>query len=176
MSEINQSSQQKQVYNTPYISESALQIRLGTEEILTKIELFLRGKQQILEAGEDGKPELKIIECGEPKANSLGVQSLLNRITAIFNPATVQGNYSKEMYFSHVGMLRESLADSIVSNREKWEIEIHNCGDIVDMIMDSIKPFLSRVIENKERESYANTMNISENNNTQDSNRPRLFG
>lgn len=169
-----QTTQGTQAYNSPYTTESALNMRLNTAEPLQRIQEFLEGKQRLNFQKEDGTWEVKDIPCGEPKANNLGVQGLLSRLTALFNASVVQGNYKDYMYFDHICQMRKELTDEIVINCNKWNVDESDLSGVVDMIMGTLKCFLSRLIDNKERESYTNTIRTVEQSSLQGQS-PQLF-
>ncbi|MBA7492219.1 hypothetical protein ES702_02768 [subsurface metagenome] len=152
-----------QMYNSHFVSDSALTMRLGTQDIIDKIENFLRGKLKVAVKDDDGNYSMAVTKCGEPKANDLGVQSLVAKLNSIFNSAVVQGNYTLEMYQSHISDLRREICDDLVLNCSKWGISESDLSGIIGLIMSCFKGFLSRLIDNKERESYTNTIRTTEN-------------
>ena len=170
-----QSTNQTRMFNDGFINESALQMRLGTDELMAKIELFLRGKQKVIEPDANGKAVLKIIKMGEEKANNIGVQTLLSRVTAVVNSSTAQGYITRDWYFDKIAEFRESLTDDLVLNSEKWGIIDSDLNDIIDMICDLVELFITRPIDNKERDSYSNTIRTNETSSLQGSENPQLL-
>ena len=57
---------QQQMDNAYYNNVSALQIRLNTEELLNRIELFLKGKLERYMPDENGRVVMKTVEIGKP--------------------------------------------------------------------------------------------------------------
>jgi hypothetical protein len=52
----------------------------------------------------------------------------------------------------------------IIISRKIWNIDYNDVEIIIDSIMNMVEPFLSRLIDNKERESYSNSARVIENN------------
>lgn len=144
------------------ITNSALQIRLDTTPLLDKIEVFLRGSFFVMGQDQDGKPIKHEIKCGERKANDKGIQSIVNFVSSIINPHVVQGNFDKETYDSYICEVNTDIAVHIVTNCYVWEIDDNDIDVIIDFIMKLVIPFVSRLIDNKERESYISTLKTLE--------------
>ena len=154
--------------NDNYTNVSALMIRLDTRPILDDFELFLRGKRQIVHKNSDGSYKIESINVGKRKANDLGIQALVNRVCLILNTAIVQGNYKLEKYNFEISQIRQSIATTLMVNLYKWGIEEDDYQEIIDSIMTAIKAFLSRLIENKERDSYDKTLRTFESSSIND--------
>jgi hypothetical protein len=153
-------------YNGDYSNSSALQIRLETQRIIDQIEFFLRGLEpNVFFDDKTQSWQTKLKEAGMPKANKQGIQALLNFCRAIINPQTVQGNYTDERYIDFIIEKRIDLARACFVNFYEWELLADdNIEEITNFIMSIIEPFMSRTIDNKERESYAATIRTSETN------------
>jgi len=137
------------------MNASALQIRLDTSKILEDFEQFLRGEYITLST--DYKTQQIIrrrIKVGRPKANDLGVQSLLNYLSLIINAQTVQGNFTEEYYIDYLIKVHVDLISAVVENSHLWDIRTEDFNIIVDSMMNMIEPFMSRLLFNKERDSY----------------------
>lgn len=153
------------VHNNPgYQGYNALEIRLDTQPILDKIEVFLRGFSISVRQNEVGKIITEKIKTGIPKANDRGVQSILSKLSAVFNPQIVQGNFDMVMYENYIAQMREELTYDIIVNAEEWEVMNEDIDCIIDTVMGAVEPFMSRLINNEERISYQQTMKISESN------------
>lgn len=162
MPEERQEGQGAMFSNQGYDAVSALQIRLDTAPILDNIEMFLRGERVIYKKGEDGSIIQDKLKLGEAKANELGIQSILTVLTGIINPQVVQGNFDKPTYYHFVETFHIDFATQVVANCRYWEIKENDMDMIVDFVMNIVSPFMSRVIDNKERDSYAATIRTSE--------------
>jgi|TARA_R100000093_G_C1907539_1_gene61763 hypothetical protein len=150
--------------NRFYTGSTALQIRLDTKPIIDDIELFLRGARIIVEQDEKGKITSKKVKVGEQKANDLGIQSILNIVSAIFNPQVVQGNFDIEQWEFFVYQFHINLSTNIVNNCYNWQIIDDDMDIIIDFIMPLVEAFTSRMIDNEERKSYSDTIKTIESN------------
>lgn len=163
-----------------YETASIMKLRLDTNPLLEKIELFLRGEKLVFLTDENGRTHKDTIPIGyinekketerraeglKPsyaKANEVGVQTILNHVTAICNPQVVQGNFNKEMYQNYVFETRIDIAKLLMVNLYEWEISPKDYEGIINFIMSLSKPFMSRLIDNKERDSYGGTFRTHE--------------
>ena len=161
--------------NQYYTSSTALQIRLDTTMLMENIELFLRGAKIVVEQDEaTGKITTKRVSLGEAKANDRGIQSILNWMQLMLNPQVVQGNFPTDnsgqssMYEQYIYYARIDLSESLIVNCYNWEILDEDIDVIIDSIMNAIEPFMTRLIGNKERESYDATIKHLESNTIQE--------
>lgn len=170
------SSEVESSYNTTtsqnkyFTSASALQIRLETNHLIENIELFLRGAKIVIQQDEKGRIASKQVSMGMAKANAKGIQSILNHVQLVLNPQVVQGNFyvdgagHSSMYEDYIFWARIELTKALVHNCYAWEVSEDDIDLIVDSIMAAIEPFMTRLIGNKERESYSETMRHMEHN------------
>lgn len=151
--------------NDGYTAAGVIQIRLDMGPELDQIEAFLRGRRIVgYEEGSNGALLPKIVNYGSPKMNEEGVQTLMSWLTGHFSPSTVQGNFDEDRYDDYIFELDVQTRVMIATNRAKWGIKIEDFISIGDFIMLKARPFFSRLINNKERESYAQTMRSVESN------------
>lgn len=156
--------------NTGFDSASALKVRLDTTSIIENVELFLKGTKLIISQDKDGKITSKSISVGQKKANDIGIQSLLNWLQLILNPQVVQGNFpvdssgNSKMYDEYIYYVRIDLSTNIMANSYNWEVIDEDIDVIIDSILNAIEPFMTRLIDNKERESYDQTVKHLEHN------------
>lgn len=149
--------------NYGYNDVSSLQIRLQTDNQISKIRMFLCGYETItLEDTETGKLIFKQRKTGDRLMNDQGVNHLTNYISSVINPQVVQGNYDIDWYREQLFNTHKRLAFMLTVNRPKWEIEPTARYSLIGFLMEFIKPYLSRLIENKERESYSQTLKTME--------------
>ena len=156
--EQSQTGTQQQSSNQGYNHGTALKIRLDTKALLDACEVFLSGKKLIAAKKENGEIMTEYLTIGEPRLNAVGVQSLMNKLSLIFDPAVVQGNYDQKRWVHEICTIRLSMAKELMTNLYNWEIKESEYAGIIDSIMVAVKAYLSRLIENKERESYDNTI------------------
>jgi hypothetical protein len=167
MSEEKENHNIVELNNSAYVNANMLQIRLNTDDLIKQMEIFLRGSIIEFQENEKGEIIAKRIKYGEPKANDLGINSILNYIRSIFNAQTVQGNFDMNRYGDYIQLINENIADHIISNQIKWEIDDDDLDSLIDFIMDMAVPFFSRLVDNKERDSYSSTMRHVESNTMQ---------
>lgn len=161
--------------NSDYVNANIIAIRLNTDPIMQQIEFFLRGKEPQEILGDDGVRRTILVDYGVPKANQKGIQAILYRCRGLINAQVVQGNYSNDFYLQSIKLIRISLAMLIFENLYNWELEELAIDEITDFIMDFVEPFLSRLIGNKERDSYSQSLQAKEiNTNTGDKTFPFL--
>lgn len=148
--------------NNPFIS--SFELRLNTNPLLIEIEAFLKGKRSYIEQvyTTSGTPSRlnKVEEIGKPMCNAEGVKNIMSKLRLIFNQHTVQGNIKEDSVYRmfYTSRVRRELTQMILVNRYKWNIEKNDVETIVDNIMNAVHPFFSRLLDNKERESYIPTI------------------
>lgn len=169
--------------NQGFNQGSALQIRLETSQIIENVEMFLRGAIIIVEQDEKGRISTKRVDRGLKKANDLGIQTILNYLQLILNPQVVQGNFPVDSpghstaYEDYIYDKRVDLTEMLVLNCYNWEIMDEDIDGIIDSVMSIITPFMTRLIDNKERESYETTIKHSESNTLREGEKgTKLFG
>lgn len=134
---------------------TVIQIRLDTEPLIEKIQLFLEGLQKVTEFDEEnGIKTVKLVPVGEAKANKKGIHSLMFFVSSTISVPVVQGNYKEDWFRSYCAGRRQELADTILLNQNDWEISDSNFEHIIDVIMGVVEPYMTRTIDNKEREAH----------------------
>jgi hypothetical protein len=163
MSNENYQSNSTSAINNNQDNNSFLQLRLDTRPLLRDIEQFLSAKRVFIyvdpKTGETGEKEEVV---GEPLANDKGITAILNMFHLRANHHVVQGNIEQEMFKQLISDTRKELASSIVVNCYEWGIEDSKLNMVIDSILGFYKPFLSRLLGNKERESYMNQFKTQE--------------
>jgi len=157
--------------NKPSADASLIEIRLRTEPILKQIEVFLSGEKIETTLVNNQLIAYKV-KVGQPKANRQGITSILNWIANVLNSQVVQGNFytdksgfSKE-YEDFCYNFRIDFGDELMINLYKYGINEEDFMGIIDSIMNIIVPFMPRLKDNKERESYYKTLESKETSNT----------
>lgn len=147
-----------------YNEFNIIKARIDTQPLIDQIEVFLRGAKITIIQDEAGRPKSKKVSYGVPKANDQGIQSIINWISATVNAQTVQGNFYvdkhgySEDYCNFCADYREDFATYVVANVFNWGILESDIDGIVCFVMLLAEPFFSRLIENKERDSYGESM------------------
>lgn len=152
--ESNQLWSQNQYYN----NISALQIRLDTTKTVDDFKMYLSGEIIEQSVDEQGNVRTTKISMGKPKANKIGVQSIMSLITMLINTQVVQGNFTDDRYENYIEEAHKSILDHIIENMYLWGIDEHDLNHIIDTMMLIIQAYVSRLIDNKEREGYQNTI------------------
>lgn len=136
-------------------NESFIKIRLDTDQLLRRLELFLSSSRVTLVQDEKGNLSEQVVGMGDALCNKQGLNGILQIVELMVNPQTVQGNFvDLQAYSDYIFFARREIADEIVTNRIRWGIKEENAKMIIDSIMRLLKPFFSRLIKNLERESY----------------------
>lgn len=141
---------------------TVLQLRLDTRELIESIEMFLKGQKMVFKQDSAGEVRSSSESIGNPKANEVGIQSLLYMIQSIINPHVVQGNFDNQRLDEYLIRFHVSLSKNIMVNLYEWDIAEDDYDVIVDTILSMVEPFITRLLDNEERLSYAPTMRYSE--------------
>lgn len=161
----NMSDYENSLYNDRK-KTSVMEMRLDTKELLDDVGFYISGKKEIREAvmeGDEVTFKNRIIKDGEPKANEEGVRGLMTWCGLHLRPAIVQGNIERwEDLKEYMYYFRQDLNDCLFENMINWDIKEHHYNMIADTICDSVRLFLTRLLANKERESYTDTMRTIE--------------
>jgi hypothetical protein len=145
--------------NEEFIQPNVLQLRLDTTSLITEIRAFLMGGR--ITYGQDvetGQPVANFVTEGQPLANNFGVQSLTSFANMIINPSTVQGNIDREQYRDFMYRCRVKLAKNLLINAPRYGINPNDRASIIENIISMIELFVSRPIENGERDSFSNSL------------------
>ena len=178
MNEQPQQPPNQETYNYGHLSRpnrdpSILQIRLNSDTIIEKIEIFLKGSKVMMVQDNEGNISQEVVTSGKPKMNDEGIRSILNWISGTVNSQVVQGNFPadkhgfSQAYNDYVKEYQINLTCYIVLNAPDWEMNDLEIDGIIDFIMLLIIPFTSRLISNKERDSYSDTIKSIENTSLQ---------
>jgi hypothetical protein len=149
-----------------------LRLRLDPAQIIEQIRLFLNAEIETITQNEKGEIERKVIPIGIPKANEKGRASILNWVQISVNPQVVQGNFKSkdgfsEMYDRYIEEYQKDLGDMIYINLYEYDIDENEAQNIIDAIMKLIIPFMTRLIDDRERQSYGDTFKEVINNSPQ---------
>jgi len=155
----NQQAQSNQQDNSEYIMPSIIELRLDTSRLLLEMHEHLSGKKKIIVINDRGLPEDTIKIFGQPKANDLGIQEIMSEFASIINPANVQGNFTLHQYNAYVKDSHRRIAKQLVINSERWAIATEDIPSIMSLFIQLVRAFMTRPIDNKEREGL--TKNIS---------------
>lgn len=149
--------------NSQYINNDTLRMRLDTAPLLDKVEAFLRGTYTVNHITEEGLLIQEQRAIGRPKCNELGVQTIMQWLSGTINPQTVQGNFDDDEYRDYLIKYQIDISSTVIDNAYDWEIPDQEVDSIINFIMAVVEPFISRLKDNKERESYNATIRAVEN-------------
>lgn len=134
----------------------ALKVRLDTTALMQQIDLFLQGKTPITYIDEaSGSIRTELRDTGKPFCNDEGRQKIMNWVTGLVNPTTLQGNKLREEMSIIVGDLYEQFTDDVNLNLYRWEVEENSMQLLINGLMSMIEMALSRTIDNQERKLFA---------------------
>lgn len=152
--------------NSQYIDYNILRLRLDTDSVLKPIEMYLKGERLILTCDASGNPQETVFQETEPKANIAGINSIMSWLRVTMSTQSVQG-YIKDFDALNVKLaeIREDMLQDILINCVYWDISDNHIEGIIDLICTSLSLYLSRLVGNKERESYAQTFKMTEQAN-----------
>lgn len=151
--------------NEGYNVVGVISLRLDTSTMLNDIESFLKGTKTIGYEEKDGVLRPVYATAGQPKMNDLGIQSVMSWLTSLLSPHTVQGNFpTMDDLDDYLIRLETDFFGYLMKNRHNFNISMDELDGIVDMFINTAEPFFTRLIQNKERESYANTIRSVESN------------
>ena len=167
--------------NLGYNSASALSLRLNCEKLLTDIEDDLKGQRTVMRLKEDTETYYEQVESvGEPLANEEGIRKIMSYFKTTINPQVVQGNFpsdgqgTSKMFDDFIEDFLITLLDDVVANCWNWEIKEENIDSIINIARNMVIPFMTRLIDNKERESYEHTLTHKENNTVSNNEKGRF--
>lgn len=153
-----------EAHNAGYTTASALEIRLKTEGLLLELREKLEGCVISIVQDKEGNPKILKEQVGKPLLNDEGVHGLMFFLTTIINVATVQGNFeNEEIYKLFLGGALSDLNFLLAANGPIWGLKAENQTLLFRSCSSFIQMFTSRLIRNKERESYAATFKSNEN-------------
>ena len=157
--EENENISGSQVSNEGFTNAGVISLRLDTNPLLESIEANLKGTKIIGYKENEGAFIPITATIGRAKCNELGVQSIMTWLTPIISPHTVQGNYKTvDDLNEYLIRLEIDFFCYLMINIHKFDIDEYEIDGIVDMIINTSEPFFTRLIDNKERESYGQTM------------------
>lgn len=159
----------------PSDSTGILAIRLDTQVVIDRVKIFLTGQIQSVVMDENGNPYFQTEKITQAKANPEGVHSILNMVENVVNTAVVQGNFDDHLFDTYIDFVHDSLLTNIMANLYIWGINENDYEPICDNIMAIITPYMTRLLHNKERESYNQTLRVLENQSVKQSGN-KIFG
>lgn len=145
------------------LDATVIRFRLDTTDVLRDIELYLRSAKLVLRKDKEGQTYEVMEPVGKALANEEGVQAIIGYLRLQLGSHNVQGNLDRQQYENLIYEINRYLAENVVVNLIDWGISEKNFNHIVDSMMTTLQLFISRTIDNKERESYGQSLQSREN-------------
>jgi len=143
----------------PNVHPSVIQIRLQTKAELEEFEMLLRGQVITEKVDETGRRvRIAVQTCDPILETETGVQAVLRWIKTVVNPQVVQGNYTTEWYEGEIERFHKGLARDIVINYHAWGLKKNNRDHLIEICLNLVDGYLSRLVDNLERDSYSQSM------------------
>lgn len=148
--------------NRGFDGASVLQIRLDTRSVIRDIEMYLRGyRNEFYYDSKERTYKERLAWKGSPMLSEEGIQAVMSVVTSVFNNQVVQGNFLDfDMYAEFLCRTRKELAFILMLHKSEYQLEKYE--DVVVVLMRYIEVFMTRPLFNKERESYAQTLQSKE--------------
>jgi len=159
-------------YYNPKATESALRIRLETEDIIERIEMYLRGESWAY--NKEGNLK-KIVNC-KAKANEEGIRGILAFVSSYINKAVVQGNITGNDLMDIMMQFKEGVANMFSFHCDEWGVDRIERKGIIDFMEPLVRMFISRPKDNKERDSYGMQVREGQQIYTDKKSKFNLFG
>lgn len=143
--------------NMDFINNPSFMImRIDTSPLLRKIRKDIGGKETVLIEDSEirGGYREEERQVARALANDEGLMHIGNMVEEIVNQHTVQGNLKEDHYWTFLPNTREEISMAIVMNCYDWGIDDKYLNYIIDKVMRIVELFLTRPMDNKERESY----------------------
>ena len=161
-------------FSRPNQDHNIIKVRLDTSKLIADIETYLRGTKEVIMEDQQGHLVVQTLTAGISKMNEIGIRSLLNWIAGTVNSQVVQGNFPYDRgnsglstaYQRYIYDYRIALTQHIIINCVDWELHDNEIEGLIDFIMLLIKPYMSRLIGNKERDSYSDTIKTVDSQQT----------
>ena len=145
----SQRTSTQQVQNYDYI-----QYRLNNQPVVTKFEDTLSGVKREFKFDKEIQDYKEILtEIGKPLISEEGKQAVIGYFNIIANNSTVQGNLSKQELNTQLLYISNHLTKVLAKNGKKW-LCVDNRSLILYQFIDHINIFLTRPVNNEERNSY----------------------
>lgn len=158
---IPQSYKQVGSYNKGYADEGVISLRLDTDPIKEKLVKNLLAITEKIEL-KDGKI-IKTLEQGEAKVNTKGLQAIMQFLDVVFNSQTVQGYFKSEKeYGEWLYNFNMGLSKDLWINMYDYGISDEHFDGIIDSVMSCVEAFMTRPIEDRERRSYGESMQMQQ--------------
>lgn len=142
-------------------NDTFVNLKLNTSPLLESLENYL-GKKRIIYRDENDEIKEEIVISPYALANAEGIDRIIGIVMFIANNHSVQGNTKEFAYYEISSDIWKSVAEELINNCYEWEIKDQNLSAIIERIAQFFRLFLSRTIDNKERESLTSQFSSRE--------------
>lgn len=143
--------------NNEYLNNSFTMMRIDARELIAELEAFYRGTRINGWTEHKGDVEPVFEEFGTPRMNRKGLQDMMSWLKSLINPQVVQGNMTDIELSNYLADVQADIATNLMENLQEYDIRESDYNGIIDKTMHLITPFFTRLKDNLERESYAQT-------------------
>lgn len=143
--------------NTGYLNDSFTMMRIDARELIAELEAFYRGTRITGWREENNDVVPTFNQFGTARMNEKGLQDMMSWLKSLVNPQTVQGNMTDIDLSNYLADVQADLSTNLMENLQNYDIKESDYNGIVDKTMHLITPFFTRMKDNLERESYAQT-------------------
>ena len=149
--------------NAEYVAQGSFMMRrIDTSDLMKHIKLFLNSTELLIRQNQAGDYYEDEVVKGKPLASDEGVMRICNIVSMVINTHNVQGNLKTDHYWYILERIRKEITESVVLNCYKWQIIDEDLNQIINTIMHLIELFLTRPVDNKERDSYSQVVRSHE--------------
>jgi len=144
----------------PKLDDNTFDKRNDPSRLLHDFKLDLLNAYEEQEVREkDGETftviKIKPIKGTRPKANKQGIQEIMRYLKSIINRHIVQANITSNNEFNKkMQYIAKDCTIHFISKRKDWDIDHADCDILISNAVNMFDLFLTRTIENKEREGY----------------------
>ncbi len=167
--------------NIPAHDYNSLNLRINPEKELKEIEAFLKGERIEWVENDKGDIVKNSIKVGIRQCDPNHVATILSCVSSCLNTATVQGNFTTDRsgycqaYEDFKENFRKDLAEALIINIYDFGISDEKFDTIMFIICNRVEPFMTRLIDNLERDGLTKSVKSIETNKTNEPERRGLF-
>lgn len=176
----NQFQNGRTIYN-PEHSSDALQVRLNTDRLIEELENFLRGEREIIKTDENGQAFIVKVRFGEPLANEVGIQNIIQFVKMTLNQHSFQGNIDRDEHYMLMIDLKKRLSRELMIYGKDWGMKTTTKDtrfQCITVIETAVLTGLSRARNNTTNQALMPMVKMIESNtldNRQQQSRFSLF-
>lgn len=138
--------------------------RLDNTEVKQKIRMYLSGiRVDTVVDEETNDVKRQYVQNEEhAKLNDEGIQAVMSIVESFLNPSVVQGNTDDDEYKELIANFNDNVAEHLFINQDEYDLSDKDYGLICNKLRFMARLYISRTINDRERESYESTMQVNE--------------